>query len=255
MPATSAQLAAGAGDAEAPYRVPKYAIDSDYSSTIDNWIATQADKGVVTGRNVVISFDSSEGGNYNWEQLGHDSTKVQGSAGFLPFFSVEYEYQGSKTTKKVEAHEFKTSVGFEMKANGLKSFGIKPDPSWNPGNVQKKFPSVKEGTPAALSEPMVLVTNLVVGWKVEFKISLGREIYDKVTSLIEEAKSHDAGARATLFGFRINVGGSGSYKEENSTNWSDVKTSGGNYEMVIPASTDNVPVLLAVFGTVLSKDS
>ena len=102
---------------------------------------------------------------------------------------------------------------------------------------------------------MVLVTNLVVGWKVEFKISLGREIYDKVTSLIEEAKSHDGGARATLFGFRINVGGSGSYKEENSTNWSDVKTSGGNYEMVIPASTDNVPVLLAVFGTVLSKDS
>ena len=101
---------------------------------------------------------------------------------------------------------------------------------------------------------MVQATNVIVGYNVSLKITMGKDIYDKVTGLIDTATKHDGGASATLFGFRLDLGGSGSHEESNSTKWSDVKQSSGNYEMVLPASNDSTPVLLAVVGTVFGKD-
>ncbi|GAB1311945.1 hypothetical protein MFIFM68171_02155 [Madurella fahalii] len=236
-------------------RAPKYVIDSTYAQVLQNWASTVLDDNVVNGQKVVISFDSTQTGEYSWESLGHTTNKVDAKATFLPFFRVEYAYKGSTQRKEVKASEFKDKVGFELSANGLRAFSIGPDSSWDPGNVQKRFQRLFPNSPPSLSEPMVMVTNIVVGWKVAFKITMGQDLFNKITSDIEEASKHDANASATLFGFRLGLTASGKHDEGNSTKWSDVQKNNGNYEMVIPASTDNTPVLLAAFGTVLSKDS
>lgn len=124
----------------------------------------------------------------------------------------------------------------------------------NPGNVQKTWPNLIKGSSPDLAAPMVQVTNVVVGYNVALKINMGKSTYEKVVSAAETATKHDAGATATLFGFRLNLGGSGSFEESNSVNWSDVKQNSDEYSMTIPASNDSIPVLLAVVGTVLGSE-
>ncbi|GAB1311943.1 hypothetical protein MFIFM68171_02153 [Madurella fahalii] len=229
---------------------PKYVIDAGYTRAVQNWISTSLDPGV---KETKISFNPSESSQYSWESLGHSSDKVKARGGFFPFFRVEYTYEKEKKTHEIRASDIGSTVNFELVARGIRAFTIDPDSSWNPGDVQAKYPNVFPETPAFLKEPMVQITHVVVGFKVDLKIKMDKALYDKVSSYMEEASKHDANATATIFGFRINVGGSGSHETENSTNWSDVKKNQDGREIVIPASTDNNPVLLAAFGKVLGN--
>jgi hypothetical protein len=103
-----------------------------------------------------------------------------------------------------------------------------------------------------LWDPMVQVSKIVVGYNVRIEISLDSDTYNSITSKVDTALSRDASASATLFGCRLNLGGSYHHSESNSTNWSDVKKDGDSNTFVIPASNNTIPVLLAVVGTVLS---
>jgi hypothetical protein len=98
---------------------------------------------------------------------------------------------------------------------------------------------------------MVQVSKIVVGYNVRIEITLDSNTYKSITSKVETARTRDASASATLFGCRLNIGGSYHDSESNSTNWSDVKKSDDNNTLVIPASNNTIPVLLAVVGTVL----
>ena len=103
-----------------------------------------------------------------------------------------------------------------------------------------------------LWDPMVQVSKIVVGYNVRIEISLDSDTYNSITSKVDTALTRDANASATLFGCRLNLGGSNHDSESNSTNWSDVKKDNGSNTFVIPASNNTIPVLLAVVGTVLS---
>jgi hypothetical protein len=65
---------------------------------------------------------------------------------------------------------------------------------------------------------MVQVSKIVVGYNVRIEISLDSDTYNSITSKVDTALSRDASASATLFGCRLNLGGSYHHSESNSTN-------------------------------------
>ena len=98
---------------------------------------------------------------------------------------------------------------------------------------------------------MVLVNNIVVGYNVDTTFTLDKTTYGKITDIVNEASSHDASASATLFGFRLNLGGTNSVNNSLNTDWNDTKTSSDNFSITFPGRNDLVPKLIAVIGTVL----
>ena len=81
--------------------------------------------------------------------------------------------------------------------------------------------------------------------------AMDKTTYSKITDIVKEASSHDASASATLFGFRLNLGGTTSVKNSLDNDWSDAKTSSDQCPITFPGRSDVVPKLMAVLGSVL----
>ncbi len=96
-----------------------------------------------------------------------------------------------------------------------------------------------------------MVNNIVVGYNVDTTFTLDQTTYGKITEIVNEASSHDASASATLFGFRLNLGGTTSVNNSLDTDWSDAKTNSDNCSITFPGRNDLVPKLIAVIGTVV----
>jgi hypothetical protein len=117
------------------------------------------------------------------------------------------------------------------------------------GDVKKQYPNLVPGSSKHLWDPMFRVSSLIVGYAVDLEVKMNKHLYHKVTTSLREAQSHEGSVSATFFGFRINLGGGGSYSSTNETNYSDVKTDDEAYSMTIPGSNNNIPILLAVVAT------
>jgi hypothetical protein len=234
---------------------PKYNIDQGYPLAVQEWINTAADPSSSdpSGK-ATIRFSSKDSNRYDWESLGFEKTQVNASGGFWPFFSATYSYGSEEKHDDIKASESGSKLDVEISANGIKSFAISPDSIWNPGNVKDKWPNLVEDASPHLVDPMVQVSRVVVGYNVQLKVTMDKNTYEKVTSSAENAAKHDASATASLFGFRLNLGGSGSFEESNSVNWSNVTKRDADYTLVIPAANDTMPVLLGVVGTVLGQE-
>lgn len=230
---------------------PKYDIDAGYAAQIKEWIGYSADRdGKHEKASIVI--DASDSSRYDWHSVGFEESKISASGGFWPFFKVEYTESGQKTTDEVKIDSSSSGLSVKIVADGIGSFGVNPSSTWNPGNVKKTYPNLYSSASKQLWDPMVQVSRIVVGYNVRIEITLDSNTYKNITSKVETACSRDGDASATLFGCRLNLGGSTHDSESNSTNWSDVKKSDDRNTLVIPASNNAIPVLLAVVGTVIS---
>jgi hypothetical protein len=117
------------------------------------------------------------------------------------------------------------------------------------GNLKEVYPNLYPGASKDLWDPMFRAANVVVGYNVSITIKMDSVTYGKIKESIKNASSHSGGATASLFGFALNLGGNAQYSEENSTDYSNVKTNDKDYSFEIPASNNTLPVLLAVLGT------
>jgi hypothetical protein len=102
---------------------------------------------------------------------------------------------------------------------------------------------------------MYRIQQVVIGHNVSIKITMDKSTYEQVNDKISHATNKSGGASASLFGFLINIGGSATYKEENSTDFSQVKRNNDEYSFEIPANNNCFPVLLAALGTQVGDKS
>jgi hypothetical protein len=118
--------------------------------------------------------------------------------------------------------------------------------------VKKTYPNLMSKASVDLRDPLVQVTNIIVGYNITLKVVMDKDTYTKVTNLIDTAKKWDESATATLFGMRLNVGGSGSFEEQACTNYSLVQQGPESCSITNPAAGDARPVVLAIVGTVMT---
>ncbi|CAN9216087.1 unnamed protein product [Alternaria alternata] len=230
---------------------PKYDIDAGYAKQVKAWINQTVDMDDKHEKASIV-INASDTSNYDWHSVGFDENKINASGGFWPFFRVEYNESHMKQYDDVKVDESSSSLSVKILADGISSFAVNPSSTWNPGNIKKTYPKLYKSASQQLWDPMVQVSKIVVGYNVRIEISLDSDTYNSITSKVDTALTRDANASATLFGCRLNLGGSNHDSESNSTNWSDVKKDNGSNTFVIPASNNTIPVLLAVVGTVLS---
>lgn len=230
---------------------PKYDIDAGYAKQVKAWINQTVDMDDKHEKASIV-INASDTSNYDWHSVGFDENKINASGGFWPFFRVEYNESHMKQYDDVKVDESSSSLSVKILADGISSFAVNPSSTWNPGNIKKTYPKLYKSASQQLWDPMVQVSKIVVGYNVRIEITLDSDTYNSITSKVDTALTRDANASATLFGCRLNLGGSDHDSESNSTNWSDVKKDNGSNTFVIPASNNTIPVLLAVVGTVLS---
>ncbi|KAK7179379.1 hypothetical protein DPSP01_012632 [Paraphaeosphaeria sporulosa] len=225
---------------------PAYHISQGYPTAVKGWIRRAAD---LNPPSAGFSFSSKDASNYSWAQVGYSSTRLGASVGWAPFFRAEYTYNKEKKTEDVNVGSQSSEIKFELKALGIQSFDIYPDNSWAPQDLKKNYPHLFASASPDLWDPMFRASYVVVGYNVSIKITMDKSTYDKIKSSIQTASSHSGGASASLFGFKLNLGGNASYSEENSTDYDKVKTNDSEYSFEIPASNNTLPVLLATLGT------
>ncbi|KAF7671287.1 hypothetical protein GT037_010612 [Alternaria burnsii] len=230
---------------------PKYDIDAGYAKQVKAWIDQTVDRDNKHEKASIV-INASDTSNYDWHSVGFDESKIDASGGFWPFFRVEYNESHTKQYDDVKVDESSSGLSVKIVADGISSFAVNPSSTWNPGNIKKTYPNLYKSASKQLWDPMVQVSKIVVGYNVRIEISLDSNAYKSITSKVDTALSRDANASATLFGCRLDLGGSYHNSESNSTKWSDVKKDDGSNTFVIPASNNAMPVLLAVVGTVLS---
>jgi hypothetical protein len=96
---------------------------------------------------------------------------------------------------------------------------------------------------------MFRASRILVGYAVSIKITMDKSTYDSVKVSVSNASKQSSSSSAYFFGFCLDIGRKAEYSEENSTDWSNVKTDDNHYSFEIPASNNTIPVLLAVLGT------
>ena len=106
--------------------VPKYNVDPAYGTNVTNWIAAATAKKPKNN----ITFNIAESSKYDWQSLGFDSTKFEAQGSWLPFFTAEYSYNGTKMKKEVKLEDYNSSVEVTLSATGLAAFTINPDSTW-----------------------------------------------------------------------------------------------------------------------------
>ncbi|KAG9517552.1 hypothetical protein KCU93_g8696, partial [Aureobasidium melanogenum] len=225
--------------------MPLYTIDSSYETAVQDWIRTYND---LDRDKVKIQFSSSDSNKYSWSTVGHQEWKANASVKYVPFLSIDYNTSGSKDTKEVHMDDRDASVDVTIAASGIQTFTINSG-AWDIGDVKKKYPNLLPGASKSLWDPMYRVTHLVVGYGVSLDIKMNKSLYDKVTKQLKDAQSHDGGASATFFGFKVDIGARGSYSSENQTDFSNIATNDDACSIHVPGSNNTIPTLLAVLAT------
>ncbi|KAF2716979.1 hypothetical protein K431DRAFT_349900 [Polychaeton citri CBS 116435] len=228
---------------------PKYSIDKGFPTAVQGWIDASAQ---ATPPSVGFSFSASEAKSFHWKDVGFSTMKVGGNASFWPFFSIDYKMKSKKQHENVHVASSNSHFAFEVSAVGMQAFRIDPDSSWNPGNVKKTYPRLFPNSAKDLLEPMVQVRYVIVGYNVTIKLTLDKATYDKITKTMETARSHDGGATATLFGFRLNIGAKAEYADGQSTSYDKLKMDAQNHTIEFPGSNNTLPILMGAVGTIIS---
>jgi hypothetical protein len=227
---------------------PLYTIGdgSAYPSIVDGWVDLAADRDT---KYATISFNSSEFSNYSWHAVGFDQTTFNAGTSWFPFFRINYNSDNVNTSETVHVNSQSSNIKFEIKALQIQTFPIGPDNSWLPQDVKKQYPTLFKAASPDLWDPMYRIQQVVIGYNVSIKITMDKSTYDQVNEKITHAANKSGGASASLFGFLLNIGGTAAYKEENSTDFSQVTRNNNEYSFEIPANNNCFPVLLAALGT------
>ena len=96
--------------------------------------------------------------------------------------------------------------------------------------------------PQNLLQPLIRVTDILVGYNVSLKVTLSQSLFDRVSGKLDQARSQNANVR--IMGFEIGSSNS----SQNSTSFDKVTTKKDERSFEIPAGNTAFPTLLAVLG-------
>jgi hypothetical protein len=109
---------------------PKYDIDAGYAKQIKAWIDQTADRGGKHEKASIV-INASETSNYDWHSVGFEESKINASAGFWPFFKVEYTESNEKKTDEVKVDGASSNLSVKIIADGIGSFAVNPSSIWS----------------------------------------------------------------------------------------------------------------------------